>query len=123
MDTRDVVQAFYDAAASGDMQTFLGLLADDAVISEPAFLPYGGTYSGPDGMQTMFPQAGAVLDLPTLKVRHMVVEGDRAFTVLSVDRNGGGGTLLLAEEAVIRDGKVTELRIYVHDAAGVVTAA
>jgi uncharacterized protein len=109
MDTRDVVQAFYDAAASGDLQTFLGLLADDAVIR--------------GGMRTMFGQASAVLDVPTLKVRHMVVEGDRAFTVLSVDRNGGGGTMLIAEEAVIRDGKVAELRIYVHDAAGVVTAA
>lgn len=93
MDTRDVVKAFYDAAASGDSTTFFGLLAEDATITEPAFLPYGGTYIGMEGMQTMFPQASAVLDLPTLTVRHMVAEGDRAFTVLSVGRNGGGGTL------------------------------
>jgi len=113
--TRETVETMYRALATGDWAGFTQALSDEIVIEEPQFLPYGGTYVGRAGLRTLAPRIGAALDMSTLRIEHMLVEADRAFTVLRVQMTTGGGWLRAAEETVVRDGKVTEWRIYLLD--------
>lgn len=117
--SRELVERFYAAAASGDTETFLGSVADDIVVHEPAFLPYGGVYRGRDGFVAMLGEAAKMADVGSLVVDHIVAEGQRAFAVLRL-RLLDGGEIHVAEESVIRDGLIAELRIFVHDAGTVV---
>lgn len=123
MGTREIVESLYDAAVKGDMEGFLAQLSDDLVLTEPGFLPYGGVYKGKDGMQAMLGPASAILNIPTLRVHYIVVEGDRAIAKLSINRIGTDETMVIAEESLVRDGKIAEITIYVHDAGSLVVAA
>jgi hypothetical protein len=123
MGTREIVQGLYDAAGKGDMEAFFAQLSDDLVLTEPGFLPYGGVYKGKEGMQAMLGPASEVLNIPTLRVHYIVVEGDRAIARLSINRTGTDETLIIAEESLVRDGKIAEITIYVHDAGSLVVPA
>ncbi len=43
---RTTIEALYAAGAAGDIATVLSYVADDVVIDEPPYLPYGGRYMG-----------------------------------------------------------------------------
>lgn len=123
MGTRETVEAFYRSASNGDVSAFFGALADDVVVTEPSFLPYGGTWKGHDGMRAMLEPAGGILNIVTLQVQHIVVDGERAFATLSVGRVGTDETLVIAEEAVVSNDKITELTVYVHEFGSLVRPA
>lgn len=117
MGTREIVEAMYEALSVGDWKGFTGMLGDEVVLSEPPFLPYGGIYRGASGLKRIAPQIGAALDMATLRIQRVVVEGDHAFAVLSVEVVTSGERLVVAEEVTVQDNKVTEWTVYVHDAA------
>ena len=123
MGTRETVEAFYGAVTGGDMSTFFDVLAEDVVVTEPSFLPYGGAWKGKDGMKAMLGPAGQVLDIPTLAVKHIIVEGDRAFVTLTSGRLGTDEILAIAEEVVVRDDKITEITVYLHEVGSLVVPA
>jgi ketosteroid isomerase-like protein len=50
----DAVRIAYDAINSGDPSPFLEAVHQEMEFHEPASLPYGGTYRGPDGMGQLF---------------------------------------------------------------------
>jgi len=50
-----------------DMATFLGYVEEDFELEEPPFLPYGGTYRGPAGMQSLFAKATEISTSPPLR--------------------------------------------------------
>ena len=123
MRTRDVVARMYDAAAGGDLDGFFGAMSDDVVVREPRFLSYGGTYSGKDELVALVSKLAAEFDLSTLKAEYIVADGDRAFAVLRIGLAGSDESLVVAEESRVRDGKVTELRVFVHDGGRLTPAA
>jgi ketosteroid isomerase-like protein len=49
----DVVKAGWDAFGKGDLDTATATTSDSAEIVIPESLPWGGTYSGPDGFKEM----------------------------------------------------------------------
>lgn len=120
--TQAVLERMYAAIAAGDSATFFDSLADDVVVTEPRFLPYGGTWTGKQRVIEMLGQIAAHTDLTRLSVEHLVVQGDRGFAVLRVGLQGSDAELIAAEESVVRDGKVVQLRIFIHDAGHLVSA-
>lgn len=123
MTTQDLIQRMYDSAAGGDLAGFFGAMSDDVVVREPRFLPYGGTYSGKDELMALVSKLATEFDLSTLKAEYVVAEGDRAFAVLRIGFAASDETLLVAEESLVRDGKVTELRVFVHDGGRLIPTA
>ena len=114
--SRQIVADMYAAAAKMDFESMLSYVADDLVLHEPAFLPYGDVYQGKQGMAGAIEKIAGYLDVTKIEVRYLVADGDRVFGVVSVPDSRSGEYVLLAEESVIRDGKVAEMRIYFHEA-------
>ena len=116
--TRSVVEKLYAGAQQGDVAGLFALISADVVLREPPFLPYGGEYVGLDGFTKAIGFVMEQMDLTRLEVNHLVVDGERAFAVVRIPVRSGG-TALLAEEWRVRDGKVTEVRIFFHDAGSI----
>ena len=118
-ETRRVVEALYACGNSGDMASALALVDPNVVLREPPFLPFRGTYSGTDGFIKGFTKVvESGVNLPQLRVRRLIVEGERAFGVLHVPVTSGG-EVVFAEEFVVRSGKVVEITLYYHDPASI----
>jgi ketosteroid isomerase-like protein len=49
----DTVKSGWDAFAEGDLDTAVATTSDSAKIVIPDSLPWGGTYTGPDGFKEM----------------------------------------------------------------------
>jgi len=118
-----VVMGMYAAGMSGDVAGMVGYMAEDGfVLSEPPFLPYGGTYRGRDGMIEAFAKIGEYLDVASIEVDHTVADGEYVIVVLRATDRRSGGRVLLAEENVVRDGEIIQMRVYFHDARSLVRA-
>jgi ketosteroid isomerase-like protein len=121
VDTRRVVTSMYEAALGGDMPGFFACIDPEVVTHEPPFLPYGGAYSGIGAlMELLGEQVSQHLDIAHPKIDRIVADGDRAFTVIRLQCQATGEETLLAEEAVVRDGKVVELRVFYFDAGSLI---
>jgi ketosteroid isomerase-like protein len=122
--SKSVVMDMYAAGTRGDVEGMLNLMADEAfVLNEPSFLPYGGTYRTQKGMLEAFTKIAEYLDVSSVEVDHMVAEGDRVFAVsYAVDR-GSGERVLAAEEYLVRDGKIVEMRVFYNEARSLAGAA
>ena len=120
-ETRRVVTEMYEAALGGDMAGFFACIDPEVVTHEPPFLPYGGSYAGIGALMELL--AGDVskhLDITRPKIDRIVADGDRAFTVIRLRCQATGDETVLAEEAVVRSGKVVELRVYYFDAGSLI---
>jgi hypothetical protein len=113
----------YDAAARGDVAAFVGSVSEDLLLREPAFLPFGGTYHGRDGFAAMLAKASSVLDVSSLSLEQITVEGEHAFAVFRVRAQGSDAELVVGEQSVVRDGHIVDLRIFIHDGGPLVPVA
>jgi ketosteroid isomerase-like protein len=120
--SREVVTAVYKAGAGGDVETLLGLMADDLVVEEPWFLPYGGTYETPQGLAELFGKIGAVLDVTQMQIDYLVCDADHVIGIIRIPDRRTGHDVLLAEESTVRDGKVARMRIFFHDTQSLIGA-
>lgn len=113
--SREIVAGAYDALLAGDVKGFLGVLDPEIVVSEPACLPYGGTFTGIKQVVGMLGQAGPFLDSSRMVVEHVIADGDRAVALLRVPLRAGDAEALVAEHWLLRDGKAVELRVFWAD--------
>ena len=120
---RQVVLDMYAAGMRGDVQGMLGHMAEQSfVLHEPPFLPYGRSYQGHAGMLEAFAKIGEYLDVSSIEVDHVVAEGERVIVVLHATDRQSGERVLLAEENVLHNGKVVEMRVFFHEARSLVAA-
>ena len=119
---RALMTRMYDAAVHGDFAGVLACLANDLVVNEPAFLPYGGTYRGPAEFAAMIPKVVALMDLTNMRVDRLIADGDHVFGVIRMADRATGEDVLLAEESIIRDGKVVEINVFYNEARTLLTA-
>jgi ketosteroid isomerase-like protein len=117
-----VVREFFDAGSRGDFGRVQELMADDIVIHQAAFLPYGGTYT-----KDRFPELAASMSryirMSEAKLVSMVAEGDHVFVVLSVPDARTGHLCTQAIQIRLRDGRFAENHIFFHDAGSMSVAA
>lgn len=113
--SRDVVRRLYDACGRNDLGELLDCLADDVVVHEPALLPYGGEYRGHREVREMLRRIAGYLDVSQFKAEQIAVDGNVVFGLLRIPDRVTGIDVVLAEQLVVRGGKVAEMRIFVHD--------
>lgn len=112
-----VVTDMYDAAIGGDLDRLVSHIADEGfALHEPSFLPYGGTYHEKKGMIEAFGKIAQFLETSELRVDHVVADGEYVFGVLRAPDRATGELVLIAEENILRDGKVVEMRVFMHEA-------
>ena len=118
---RQIVVDFYAAGVRGDLEAFMSYLADDFVLYEPPFLPYGGTYRGKQAMLEGFGKIGEYLDVSGLEVDHLVADGEHVIGILRAPDRATGELVLIAEESTLRDGRIVEMRVFFHEGRSLVT--
>lgn len=55
-------------------------------------------------------------DLTKINVKYMVAEGEHVFCVMEVPDKKTGKNFLIAEESIVRNGKIAEMRPFYFDA-------
>jgi len=114
-ENKQIISDAYTAMAAGDIKGFIGVLDPEIVISEPACLPYGGTFTGLGEVMGMFAKAGPVLDSGRLKIEELSADDDRVAAVIRVPLRDGSGEARIAEHWRLRDGKATALDVFWAD--------
>ena len=64
-----------------------------------------------------------MLDVSTLTADRYIAHGERVFGVYRIRDLGSGEDILMAEESVVRDGKVVEITVYFHDVRSMLSRA
>ena len=119
---RQLMQGIYDAVSAGDLDGVFNRLADDVLIREPEFLPYGGEYRGKELFWELVGKIAKTYDMTQIKADYIVADGERVIGVLRMPDLATGEDVLMAEESIIRDGKVVQMTVFVHDAQSLITA-
>jgi ketosteroid isomerase-like protein len=73
---KETYEAISQAVLSGDYERIRGYVADEFVLSEPAPLPYGGEYRGPQGFVDLVYGIRKWYDVDVVKTELTEAEGD-----------------------------------------------
>lgn len=112
---RGIVASLYAAAASGDLGAIAPLLADDVVVDEPAYLPYGKVYRGKEEFAGLLGMIGQYLDLTKVKVNYLIADGDRVAACLGIPDVTTGEMTHFIEQSTLRDGQIVEMKLFYYD--------
>jgi ketosteroid isomerase-like protein len=117
---RAVVEELYAAAGSGSFEKIATLLAEDVVVIEPGYLPYGKTYHGLREFGELFGMIGQFLDLSEVRVNYTIADGDRVAACLAIRDIDTGEWTDFIEQSTLRDGKIVEIKLFYHDAQSMI---
>jgi uncharacterized protein len=120
--TRQVVQTLINAAKSGDDELLLSCYDDDIVVYEPSFLPYGGVYQGIEEFKGLWVQLVKYTDPSTIDMGPMIVDGERAVCQWTVKTRDPESECNMCEIYEVRNGKITEIRIFFNEAGSLISA-
>jgi ketosteroid isomerase-like protein len=75
-----VVESVYAAFNRGDIGSIVSLVASNATWRQPATLPWGGDYTGPQGAADFFAKLAATMRTVAFEPRESVATGDEVFS-------------------------------------------
>ena len=113
--SRQVAKRFYDYLATANFEGVLSCLHEDVEVHEPGCLPYGGVYRGLDGVKKLFSLAPRYLDVGAFHVEAIVADGERVVGMLETFAISNGARITVAEESIVRDGKIVRVRVFLFD--------
>lgn len=119
--SQSLMERLYGSAIKGDFDDVLACLSEDLVVNEPPFLPYGRVYRGVDGFRELISNVTQVLDVSKMIVDRYIAQDDRVIGIIRMPDLRTGEHILLAEESLIRDGKVVEILVYFHETRTMLT--
>jgi SnoaL-like domain len=114
-ESRHIATSMYDAAIKGDMAAFISFIDDDTSFHEPPCLPYGGSYCGRNNLMALFVKVAEYLDFSSIKIDYILAGGHDVLTSLRIKTRTLGVEIRVIEQAVVRNGKVVDLRIFPFD--------
>jgi ketosteroid isomerase-like protein len=100
------------AAQAGDLPKFTGFLHPNVTLREPPYLPFGGTYHGPDEFIGVLAEASAYLDVTGFEVISIVAGEDRVVLLMSFPLRRSGERVEITEHWTVTDGLVTEVQVF-----------
>jgi hypothetical protein len=112
---RAIVEKLYAAASGGDLGAIAPLLADDIVVDEPTYLPYGKVYRGKEEFAGLFGMIGQYLDLTQVNVHYLIADGDRVAACLGIPDVTTGEMTHFIEQSTLRDGQIVEMKLFYYD--------
>jgi ketosteroid isomerase-like protein len=111
-DNVDVVQGAWDAFGRGDIDAVLETIAPSAETRVPESLPWGGTYTGPEGFQDFLAKLDASFEVFSATPEKVLGADDNHVVVLAKTkgRTKGGGTFEGTTIWIyqLRDGKIAD---------------
>jgi ketosteroid isomerase-like protein len=117
---RAIVEKLYAAASSGDLEAIAPLLADDIVVDEPTYLPYGKVYRGKEEFAGLLGMIGQFLDLTKVQVNYTIADGDRVAACLGIPDVTTGEMTHFIEQSTLRDGQIVEMKLFYYDAQSMI---
>ena len=115
------VQAYFEAAGKQEAAALFATLTQDATITVPTSLPYGGTYTGSSGFTQAM--AGFAAAWENSETTDLTLIADGA-VVVALSRMTAtartSGRLIdtrIAEVFHLKDGKITQVQPYYQDTA------
>jgi len=124
--THAVVNRFYDAALSNDLDAISTILHPDVVVHEAPSLPYGGTHTGRVNVLALLTTLFSGIDLDTVIRTDVLVNGARAASLLEVPFAFADPAfpqrMPVIETFVVEDGLITEIRPFYFDTAAIAAA-
>lgn len=112
---RAAVEAMYAAGCAGDIQRAASFVADDVVIVEPTYLPYGGVYHGKEEFLKIVGIVYDYLDVSKTAVHYTIAEGDRVAACIGIPDQKTGKLTHMIEESTFRDGKIAHIQLFYYD--------
>lgn len=120
----DIVGGFFGALGGGDVPGAMALLADDVrwTYHGPAdIIPWGGTFTGPDGVGAFFGKFGEAAEPIEMAPRSMV-EADGLVYVRGIERSrvkatGKEYAVEWVHVISVADGKIATFDEYIDSAA------
>jgi hypothetical protein len=119
--SRKVVLTMVNAAKDGNVELLLSCYADDLVVYEPSFLPYGGQYRGMKEFMGLWSELVKYMDPLSIKLGPMVADGDRVVCHWTVKTTSHDSECNMCESYVVRDEKITEIRIYFNELGSIIS--
>ena len=111
-DNVDVVQGAWDAFERGDIDTVLDAIAPTAETRVPESLPWGGTYTGPEGFRDFLGRLGEAFEQFSATPEKVLGADDNHVIVLAKTkgRTKAGGTVEGAAVWIyqLRDGMIAD---------------
>ncbi|MDJ0632311.1 MAG: nuclear transport factor 2 family protein [Xenococcaceae cyanobacterium MO_188.B29] len=113
MNTREVIEKYYETVNAGDWETWLTLFDDNLVMDEQLAGHIEGTQTLRDGVDGLIKGYSKFQNLP----KHIVVSGNEACAVSRIEAANASGVKIEANVAnyfVVENGKITYLANF-HD--------
>jgi ketosteroid isomerase-like protein len=122
--TGAVMERFYAAITQLDEAALREVFHDDAELHQPPNLPYGGIYRGVGEMVQLWRTVVIPLaDLSTAFLDSMVIDGEHAVTIGGMNMATSGAPSLVCEDYLVRDGKISRIRVFWFDPSPVIAQA
>jgi ketosteroid isomerase-like protein len=119
-DNVDVIEGAWEAFGKGDLDAAVAPAADDAEIRVPDSLPFGGTYSGPDGFRDYVDQLLASFgDFKAIPEKVLGADDDHVLVLARTSGRTKGGERFEARSVWVyrlRDGRVVEAEVFTDTA-------
>jgi ketosteroid isomerase-like protein len=114
MTPKEVVKKHYECFATGDMETFRTLYAENAVVKVNGIHKLSGTYHGPDNWMNALSDFSKLLDdFKIIELVNIIAEGEKVFAMLHVTAVGSGKMEAnFGHFFRIENGKITEFHAF-----------
>jgi uncharacterized protein len=115
-DNVDVVQSAWDAFGRGDIDAVLEAISPSAQTRVPESLPWGGTYSGPDGFRDFLAKLGETFEQFSATPEKVLGADDNHVVVLARTKGRTGAGRTIEGSAIwiyqLRDGKIADAETF-----------
>ena len=115
-DNVDIVQGAWDAFGRGDIESVLDVFAPNAETRVPETLPWGGTYTGPEGFSDFLDKLNESFTSLNVNPSKVLGADDNHVVVVAAikARTKGGGTVESTAAWIyqLRDGKVADAETF-----------
>jgi ketosteroid isomerase-like protein len=115
------IESAYDAFQRGDIPAILNLVAPGAKWRQSTMLPWGGNYTGPDGVAVFFNKLAAEMETTAFEARENVGVGQEVFSFgyyagksLKTGRTAGADWMFRWR---VENGKIASFESYIDTAA------
>ena len=116
-----IVNSIYAAFNRGEIPYILSLIAPDAPWRQPATLPWGGDYRGPQGAGDFFQNLDSTRETIAFEPQESIEHGDEVFSFGSYSgrsrKTGRTGTAEWMFRWRVRDEKILAWNSYIDTAA------
>jgi ketosteroid isomerase-like protein len=116
-----IVDSVYTAFQRGDIPYIIGLVAPGAPWHQPATLPWGGSFTGPEGAVEFFSKLDATMETVVFDVKESIAAGNEVFSFgnytgrsRKTGKTGSGAWMFRWR---VENGRITSYDSYIDTAA------